>query len=60
MAHQYKTKAASRLPCCMWYYMMYEARGTLEMVMAVFESHRAGGPVSMPLQCKENPLASLS
>lgn len=38
---------------------MYEARGAIEMVMAVFESHRAGGPVSMPLQCKENPLASL-
>jgi len=38
---------------------MYDARGTIEMVMAVFESHRAGGPVSMPLQCKENPLSSL-
>jgi predicted dehydrogenase len=38
---------------------MYEARGTIEMVLAVFESHRAGGPVPMPLETKVNPLGLL-
>ncbi|RMG40621.1 MAG: gfo/Idh/MocA family oxidoreductase [Planctomycetota bacterium] len=38
---------------------MYEARGTVEMVMAVFESHRVGGPVRMPLQQREHPLTKL-
>jgi hypothetical protein len=38
---------------------MYEARGAIEMVMAVFESHRTGGPVAMPLVCKDNPLGTL-
>lgn len=38
---------------------MYEAKGTVEMVLAVFESHRVAGPVTMPLECRDNPLASL-
>ena len=38
---------------------MYEARGAIEMVLSVFESHRVGGPVSMPLQNKGNPLSML-
>lgn len=36
---------------------MYEARQTIEMISAVFESQRVGGPVAMPLQTRENPLA---
>lgn len=39
---------------------MYEARGATEMIVAVFESHRAGGPVALPLENRENPLAMLS
>lgn len=27
------------------------------MISAVFESQRVGGPVAMPLQTRENPLA---
>lgn len=38
---------------------MYEARGAIEMVLAVFESHRIGGPVSLPLAATENPLNQL-
>ena len=38
---------------------MYEARGAIEMVLAVFESHRIGGPVGMPLVTEMNPLAQL-
>lgn len=44
-----------RQPMC----SMYEARGAIEMVLAVFESHRLNAPVSMPLQCRDNPLALL-
>ena len=36
---------------------MYEGRRIIEMIAAVFESHRVGGPVSFPLQTRENPLA---
>lgn len=39
---------------------MYEARGATEMIVAVFESHRVGGPVSLPLENRENPLTLLS
>lgn len=39
---------------------MREARGAIEMVLAVFESHHVDGPVRMPLLISENPLASLS
>jgi predicted dehydrogenase len=38
---------------------MYEARGALEMIVAVFESHRQGKPVPLPLENRENPLTML-
>lgn len=38
---------------------MYQARGAIEMVLAVFESHRLNAPVAMPLDCKDNPLSRL-
>jgi predicted dehydrogenase len=38
----------------------YEARGATEMIVAVFESHRQGGPVALPLENRQNPLAMLS
>ncbi len=38
---------------------MYEARGVIEMIAAVFESHRQGGPVSLPLENRQNPLTLL-
>lgn len=37
---------------------MYEARGTIEMVLAVFQSHKVAGPVRMPLDAMDNPLSS--
>lgn len=37
----------------------YEARTTIEMISAVFESHRLGGPVPLPLKTRENPLTLL-
>lgn len=37
-----------------------DARGTIEMIMAVFDSHRTGGPVTLPLANRENPLAMLT
>ncbi|NLX99438.1 MAG: Gfo/Idh/MocA family oxidoreductase [Rhodopirellula sp.] len=37
-----------------------EARTATEMIVAVFESQRTGGPVTMPLKNRENPLAMLS
>ena len=36
---------------------MYEGRTTIEMISAVFESHRVRGPVSLPLKTRENPLS---
>jgi len=39
---------------------MYEGRNTVEMIAAVFESQRVGGPVPMPLMNRENPLAKLA
>lgn len=39
---------------------MYEARHTIEMISAVFESQRVGGPVKMPLVNRENPLSKLA
>ncbi|QDU26479.1 putative oxidoreductase YvaA [Anatilimnocola aggregata] len=36
---------------------MYEGRTTIEMICAVFESHRTGGPVKMPLATRVNPLS---
>ena len=44
-----------RLPEC----NVYEARTTVEMIAAVFESHRLGGPVTFPLKNRKNPLESL-
>ncbi len=37
----------------------YEARGATEMIVAVFESHRLGGPVTLPLKNRQNPLTML-
>jgi predicted dehydrogenase len=38
---------------------VYEARGATEMIVAVFESHRQGGPVELPLANRHNPLTLL-
>jgi hypothetical protein len=38
---------------------VYEGRVTVEMIAAVFESHRVGGPVRLPLKTRQNPLALL-
>lgn len=38
---------------------MYEALLTIEMISAVFESHRAGAPVPIPLKNRRNPLEML-
>lgn len=37
-----------------------EARATVEMISAVFESHRVGGPVDMPLANRRHPLEMLA
>ena len=37
---------------------VYEARGAIEMIAAVFESHRRRRPVVLPLENRENPLVS--
>ena len=47
--------ADDRQPEC----SMYEGRTTIEMISAVFESQRIGGPVPMPLKNRENPLTML-
>lgn len=44
-----------RLPEC----NVYEGRTTVEMIAAVFESHRLGAAVEMPLQTRQNPLTLL-
>ena len=36
-----------------------EGRTTVEMIAAVFESHRVGGPVTFPLKTRVNPLSLL-
>jgi predicted dehydrogenase len=38
---------------------MYDARAATEMIVGVFESHRAGGPVTFPLENRKNPLTML-
>jgi predicted dehydrogenase len=38
---------------------VHEGRTTVEMIAAVFESHRVGGPVTFPLKTRENPLSLL-
>jgi predicted dehydrogenase len=39
---------------------VYEARGTVEMIAAIFESQRTGCLVPMPLKNRQNPLTMLS
>ncbi len=38
---------------------VYDARSATELIVATFESHRVGGPVSLPLENRQNPLAML-
>ena len=38
---------------------MYEGRGVVEMILSVFESHRVGKTVPLPLATRENPLVHL-
>ena len=38
---------------------LYEARSVVEMIVAVFESHRQGVPVKFPLENRNNPLTML-
>jgi predicted dehydrogenase len=38
---------------------VHEGRITIEMIAAVFESHRLARPVSIPLKTRENPLSLL-
>jgi predicted dehydrogenase len=38
---------------------MYDARVATEMIVAVFESQRVGGPVTLPLANRQNPLTML-
>lgn len=38
---------------------VYDARAATEMIVAVFESHRQGGPVTFPLENRKNPLTML-
>jgi predicted dehydrogenase len=46
----------NRQPLC----SAYEARATIEMIMAVFESQRLGKPVALPLENRKHPLTMLS
>lgn len=39
---------------------MYDARAATELIVAIFESHRLGGPVTLPLENRKNPLTMLS
>ena len=39
---------------------MYRGRAITEMIAAIFESHRLGRPVSLPLENRQNPLAVLA
>jgi predicted dehydrogenase len=45
-----------RLPEC----HVYEARQTVQMIAAVFESHRLGKPAAFPLENRRNPLEMLA
>jgi predicted dehydrogenase len=38
---------------------IYDARAAMEMIVAVFESQRVGGPVKLPLATRQNPLTLL-
>ncbi|HTN03755.1 MAG TPA: Gfo/Idh/MocA family oxidoreductase [Planctomycetaceae bacterium] len=37
-----------------------DARAIIQMIAAVFESHRFGGPVDLPLKARENPLTLMT
>ncbi len=39
---------------------MYDGRAALEMIMAVYESHRLNGPVPLPLRNRKHPLSMIS
>ena len=38
---------------------MYDGRAALEMILAVYESHRLNAPVELPLKNREHPLTML-
>jgi predicted dehydrogenase len=38
---------------------VYDGRAALEMILAVYESHRLGAPVELPLQNRKHPLSML-
>jgi predicted dehydrogenase len=38
---------------------MYDGRAALEMILAVYESHRLKGPVTFPLKNRQHPLTAL-
>lgn len=39
---------------------MYDGRAALEMILAIYESHRLGAPVELPLKNRKHPLNTLS
>jgi predicted dehydrogenase len=39
---------------------MYDGRAALEMILAVYESHRLGAPVELPLKERRHPLTLMS
>jgi predicted dehydrogenase len=39
---------------------MYEGRRIVEMIAAVFESHRFGSPITLPLRNRNNPLKTMT
>jgi predicted dehydrogenase len=39
---------------------MYDGRAALEMILAIYESHRQNAPVSLPLRNRRHPLTMLS
>jgi predicted dehydrogenase len=51
----FKAIEEDRQPEC----SVYEGRTTIEMIAAVFESHRLGRPVNVPLKTRESPLTLL-
>jgi hypothetical protein len=38
---------------------LYDGRASLEMILAVYESHRLERPVELPLKNRKHPLAAL-
>ena len=44
-----------RVPKC----SVEDCRSIVEMIVAIFESHRVGGPVELPLKTRVNPLTLL-